>query len=136
MKPLGWTRGDTDVCRWRKDTPAGPVYVAVHVDDGILAGFDVEAQIKQLHMAYKLTVNRNPSEILGLELEIAADNHGLLSISQTKHIQEVLHKWETHPDMPIPTLDVRADRKQLSQNKNIDLRNLHGLDTETDTPAW
>ena len=42
MERLGWTRGDTDVCMWRKDTPAGPVFVAVHVDDGLLAGFAVD----------------------------------------------------------------------------------------------
>ncbi len=51
--------------------------------------------------------------MLGLELEIAADNHGLLGIHQTKHIQEVLHQWETHPDMPMPAHDVQADRKRL-----------------------
>ena len=57
MQKLGWTvaQGDTDVCMWRKDTPAGPVYVAVHVDDGVLAGFDVEEQIKLLEMAYKIS---------------------------------------------------------------------------------
>ena len=136
MQKLGWTQGDTDVCMWRKDTPAGPVYVAVHVDDGVLAGFDVEEQIKLLEMAYKMTVNRHPTEILGFELEIPPDNYGLIGIHQTKHILELLERWEKHPDMPLPTRDIPVDSKRLPYNKNIDLRNLDTTETEHDIPSW
>jgi hypothetical protein len=136
MERLGWTRGDTDVCMWRKDTPAGPVYVAVHVDDGILAGFDVEEQIKLLEMAYKMTINHHPTEILGFELEIPPENHGLLGIHQTKHILELLERWETHPDMPLPTKDVPMDSSRLPYKKNIDLRNVDATEPEHDLPAW
>ncbi len=51
MKQMGWTGGKTDLSMWRKDTLAGPAYVAVHVDVRHLVGFDVEEQIKLLEMA-------------------------------------------------------------------------------------
>ena len=136
MERLGWTRGDTDVCMWRKDTPAGPVFVAVHVDDGLLAGFAVDEEYELLETAYKMTVNRNPTEILGLELEIAPDNHGLLGIHQTKYILSVLDRWEKHTEMPFPTRDIQLGSDRLPYNKNIDLRNVDEALPERDIAAW
>ena len=121
---------------WRKDTPTGPVFVAVHVDDGIMAGFDVEEQIKLLDMEYKMTVNRHPTDILGFELEIPPDNHGLLGVHQTKHILELLERWESHPDMPLPTKGVPVNSNQLPYQKNIDMRNVDATEQERDIPAW
>ncbi len=38
MDKLGWTQCRIDSCVWYKITSNGPVYVAVHVDDGLMAG--------------------------------------------------------------------------------------------------
>ena len=68
MDKLGWTQCRIDSCVWFKLTPNGPVYAAVHVDDGVMAGFDVDAQIAALQTEYKMTVNLEPKECWGRQL--------------------------------------------------------------------
>ncbi len=39
MEELGCIRGNIESSVWHKVTPSGPIYVAVHVDDGVMGGF-------------------------------------------------------------------------------------------------
>ena len=80
MEELGWNRGSIDSCVWHKDTPSGPIYVAVHVDDGVTGGFEVAKNMAALAARYKMTVQENPKELL-------AD-----------YIIKLLNKWENHPE--------------------------------------
>ena len=97
MKELGWSRGNIDSCVWYKHTPSGPIYVAVHVDDGVMGGFEVPENMAALAARYKMTVQENPKEPLYCQLEIAEKNHGLMELHQTDYITRVLNKWDIPP---------------------------------------
>ncbi len=49
---------------WHKDTPSGPIYVAVHVDDGVMGGFEVAENMATLAARYNMTVQENSKELL------------------------------------------------------------------------
>ena len=97
MDKLGWTQCRIDSCVWYKITSNGPVYAAVHVDDGLMAGYDVDAKIASLQTEYNMTVNPHPKELLGMQLEIPPGNRGLLGIHQCDHVKKILEFWKDHP---------------------------------------
>ena len=43
LKEQGWTVGSYDCCLWRRDSPSGPTYLILHVDDGMMVGKDSES---------------------------------------------------------------------------------------------
>ena len=136
MEELGWNRGSIDSCVWHKDTPSGPIYVAVHVDDGVMGGFEVAENMAALAARYKMTVQENPKELLGCQLEIPKGNHGLMGLHQTDYIIKLLNKWENHPELPMPTEGIAVNPKRMPYNVSIDLRNPNGGGTEEDLPCW
>ena len=135
MDKLGWTQCRIDSCVWFKLTPNGPVYAAVHVDDGVMAGFDVDAQIAALQTEYKMTVNLEPKELLGTQLEIPPQNRGLLGLHQSDHVKKILEFWENHPILPMPTKDLPHNERALPYIVGLDLRNLEQAPTE-DLECW
>ena len=136
MEELGWIRGSIDSCVWHKDTPSGPIYVAVHVDDGVMGGFKVADNMAALAARYKMTVQENPKELLGCQLEIPKGNHGLMGLHQTDYIIKLLDKWENHPELAMPTEGISVNPKRMPYNVSVDLRNPNGEGTEEDLPCW
>jgi hypothetical protein len=101
-----------------------------------MGGFGVDEEIAGLAMDYKMTVDENPISILGYQLVIPPNNKGLVGVHQTEHIMAMLERWETHPELPMPTRGIDTCNHKLPYNKTTDLRNLSGEEPEEDIGSW
>lgn len=92
LKQLGMTQLKSDPCLFKSED--GKIYLAIHVDDGIIIGED-KGKIKQLQeklkYEFQMIVNEEPKSYLGIDIE---RTEGGIIISQEKYAKKVLNKFK------------------------------------------
>jgi hypothetical protein len=54
LNERGWTVGSYDCCFWRREGPAGPTYLILHVDDGMMVDKETDKVFKRLTSVYEI----------------------------------------------------------------------------------
>lgn len=80
----------TEKCIFKKEDNS--VFLAIHIDDGILFGEnaqDLQNILLKLKNVFEITINKNPSSFLGLEIEKQKDGIKLTQQSYTEKVLEI-----------------------------------------------
>ena len=145
MAEKGWEAGKTDPCTWRRtDEATGAVvaYTIVHVDDGMMMGYNVLPLFEEIAKKYEIKLLGKPKSFLGVEYEFQHNGDGgktgggMIFCHQKSYKEWVLDHWENHPIMPMPTIAIRGQpTTRVPLSPNTDLRNKEGALTEV-IDAW
>jgi hypothetical protein len=95
MIRLGYTQFPSEPCMYRKGTDAKEIFVAIYVDDLVIATADVQEMQSfknELFATYKMKDLGPIRHLLGMEVvqDIAA---GTIKITQSNYIEEVLRRF-------------------------------------------
>jgi hypothetical protein len=91
LKEKGLHQLKSDHCIFKNSD--GSMYLAIHVDDGILMGTDIKAMFKlleELTTEFEIKIDQNPKSYLGMEI---TKTEGGLILSQTNYANKILHKY-------------------------------------------
>lgn len=88
------------------------IYIAIHVDDGIIVGKDLKAIqkiINKLEQTFEVTVNHNPKTYLGMEITKTDDG---LTLTQITYAKKVLEKYGMENCRPVDTpIELKKNKK-------------------------
>lgn len=101
LKEQGMFQMKSDQCIFKNETNS--LYIAIHVDDGIIFGEDKQIQkiIKGLESQFEITKSENLRMYLRMEIEVTKDS---ISISQEQYAKRVLERYNMQncKDKPTP----------------------------------
>jgi len=89
----------------------GDIYLAIHVDDGIIIGNDktkISKLLNKLREEFEITVKKEPKSYLGID--ITKSDKGI-SISQENYAKEVLKRYDMQNSKPMKTPIAPEDYK-------------------------
>ena len=105
------------------------IILAIHVDDGIIVFKNknkADNLLMQLQQEFKITIDKNPTEFLGMEI-IKNNSYECLEISQNKYTREVLEKFGMAEARPVDTPAIGGERPDNDQkNQNFPYRQAVG----------
>lgn len=93
----------TDQCVFKTKNKDKKMFLAVHVDDGILFGEDehqMKILLEGLKKNFEITVQENPTQYLGLEIRRVEDG---IFINQARYSKQVLNKYQMNASKPVST---------------------------------
>jgi hypothetical protein len=124
MTQQGWNRSYFDGCVWSRESPTGPTYMCLHVDDGIICGRDTQRHYDNLAAVYDLKFLGRPALFLGLQFEFFSNN--MIMLHQEAYAQHLLRYWQNHPDHAMDTSgphshrDIPLDPGVVNELRNFD----------------
>ncbi|KAE8258539.1 hypothetical protein A4X13_0g1619 [Tilletia indica] len=109
----GYTQIQSEPCLFVRFGDAGPVILAVYVDDIVIAARGKEGvdQVKKEFASwFKITDNGELSHILGMRIDYDASKR-TATLTQTAYIESLLRKYKMEHDDPLPTPMTEAARR-------------------------
>lgn len=119
LKDEGFTQLMSDRCIFK--TSDNSIYIAFHVDDGIIMGKSLEqiqTIVYKLEKAFEVTVVHVPKTYLGVEITITDKGYTLSQVAYAKKVLEKYGMEDCRPaDVPIELNKKKKENKQISIGK-------------------
>lgn len=94
---------NTDQCVFKPLNKNKKLFVAVHVDDGLIIGEDlkqIQNLMTKLNKQFDMTINYNPKNYLGMQISQTEDG---IFLSQARYAQEVVESFDMSNSKPVKT---------------------------------
>lgn len=93
LKKEGFTQLKSDKCVFKNPRTMKTLYIAIHVDDGLIVGEDIQeikSLMKKMQEKFEVAINENPKLYLGMEIKKDDDQY---TLSQMKYCQDTVMKY-------------------------------------------